>query len=761
MADFEAGSIFIAFRSATDQLRRGFRQARSLFSRMGAAANALRRVMQRAAERINRTWLRVGRTIGRVALAVKIALGIATVASIKWASEGVEATNKMNVVFGEHADLVEEFAKTSARSFGIASKDAKGYAATLGQILQITDFTKKESAEMSVALLKLASDMASFNDDSIEDTLLAIRAGLVGEVEPLRRRGVLLSENAAAQKALELGLISSRGELTQQIRVQARYALLLEQTAVMQGDFARTSDEFANSLRIVGSQLVNIGEKLGTFLLPILTKGLNKAKEILDLVPVLIESLAELFKMFRQAAVGEDIGSRLQRIFNAVTDFVIDLFAGINKFLRDNFAELTKVIFKIVIGIAGPSAMKVMRLIFANIKAGLLQIANLIRFPFDLAVSLVINFINDMQARFAKGVADMLRSAITGFEGSAFGQFLFSGEDFDKAREFATLIELSGNEAEKKVKSISKLVDEAIEKTVDFALGIDENLKAERLEIEAEIDKLAAELRDSGVLGQAMDEAATLLRKAVTATSDTFDKALRSAIEAVGLNADEIIEKLRLARARLATISPGGAPGAPRVPTVPGVVEPGLDPDVVKQIEELGKVTRAAIASSVAGGIADGVLEGKKAIAILADVGRRLFRNAFNAAVASFQTAMEIAIAESGIKAQAVLSGVLNAAVAVVGLLLSQLDRGSDSSRRFGRLGAEIESSQLVRGVVAGPTNVAIAEVGENLKRALATTEEILRQSLFVQMETRDRIGGRGNGINSTPAAGITPTVAP
>lgn len=759
MADFEAGSIFIAFRSATDQLRRGFRQARSLFARMGGAANALRRVMERAAARVGRAWARVGRTLGRVALAMKIALGIATVASIKWASEGVEATNKMNEVFGEHAGIVEEFAKTSARSFGIARADAKAYAATLGQILQVADFTEKASAELSVGILKLAADMASFNDETIEDTLLAIRAGLVGEVEPLRRRGILLSENEVAQKALTLGLVKTRGELNQQIRVQGRYALLLEQSAKQQGDFTRTSDEFANSLRIVRAQLKEVFEMLGTFLLPILTKGLNKTKEILDTIPVLIESIAGISQIFREAAGGEDLASRLQRIFNAVTDFVIDLFGGINKFLRTNFTEITKTVSKIVAGIAGPSAKKVMKLIFANVKSGLTQIVNLFALPFNVAIALVTNLGAHIVDELTAALEKFLRVAVEKLEGNRIAEKIFGKENIAGLKAILGVMDEMETKTKKLGRSVQTVIDEAIAVSADFALNIDENLRLERLKIEAEIDKLAAELRDSGALGQAMEEAETLLRKAGTAASDTFDKALRSAIEAMGLNADKIIEKLRLARARLALISPGATPGDPAVPT--GAAKPGLDPDVVKEIEELGKQTRAAIASSVAGGIADGVLEGKRAIEILADIGRRLFRNAFNAAVVSFQKALDTAIEQSSIKAQALLSGVLNAAVAIVGLLLSQLDRGSDSSRRFGRLGAEVESSQLVRGVIAGPTNVAIAEVGENLKRALATTEEILRQSLFVQTEMRDRMGSRGNGINATPTAGITPTVAP
>ena len=762
MADFEAGSIFIAFRSATDALVRGFRKARGLFARMGVSAEAFRKRMSRAANAVGRVFRRMGRVISRAALVIKIALVGALVAGVKFASDLTEATNKMNAVFGDSSEIIEEFAESSARNFGIAESDAKSYAATLGQILKVSGLTAEASAEMSIELLKLAADMASFNDISIDEALTKIQAGLVGEVEPLRRVGVLLSEAAVQTKALELGLASSKDEITDQIKVQARFALIMEQTADAQGDFQRTSDEFANSLRIVGAQLKNVLAIVGQALLPVLTVGLNKLKDILDLVPAIITAIKETFETFKKTVSGEGLGNTLQRVASAVTDFLIALFASIVEFARENAFEIGKTWFKIMISIVGPSMIKIMKLIGVTVKAGLLQLANVIRLPFDLAVSLIENTVNFLMAEFNDGIAQVLRDAITAFEGTAFGQFLFSEEDFNKAREFAKLLELVGEDAKKRVKSIEEVLGEVETRFADFAIGIDENLKAEREEIEKEIDELTDALRESGVLGEAMAEAAKLLRKGLDAGSAAFKKALGEATTEMGIDVDEIISKIRAAVVSRGLQKPG-TEGSGLTPVAVPIVDegPGLSAEQIKEIEDLGKATREAIASSVAGGISDGVLEGKGALSILADVGRRLFKNAFNVAVQSFQKALDAAIAESGIKAQAVLSGVLNAAVAIVGLLLSQLDRAGDSSRRFGKLDAAAESSQLVRGVIAGPSNIAIAEVGENLKRALATTEDILRQSLFVQMETRDKLGGRGNGIQGVPTAGTVPITAP
>lgn len=756
MADFEAGSIFIAFRSATDQLRRGFRQARSLFSRMGVAANALRRVMSRAAARINRAWLSVSRTIGRVALAMKIALGIATVASVKWASEGVEATNKMNVVFGEHADIVAEFAKTSARSFAIASKDAKGYAATLGQILIISGETQESAAEMSVQILKLAADMASFDEVSIEEALTKIRSGLVGEVEPLRRVGILLSEAAVQAKAVELGLGGANDELTDMVKVQVRLALIMDQSTDRLGDFTRTSREFANSLRIVRAQLIEIGTKLGGFLLPILTKGLNKLKAILDVVPLIIDEIGGLTELGNKFAGGA--AATLQAIISTATTLLTAAVNTFFTFMSKSADKLIKLLFKGVVAIAGPSAIKIGRLVLEKMKATVAEGLILLGGPFRWAVDQINNLLRIADVKLSEFTADAKEKAadvLALLPKSIRGAFLIANlrKGAQVARDTAAVIKQD-------VLTVEQVTAKSIARTDALIAAVAADTLEATNKVKAEIDAIETGLLESGVLKDVTDEAVALLKSGLDIASKEFRAAMEEIAERFGLDVDVILARIKALQPTTAEKISALFPDLPREgPTTPTAAP--LDPKVVKQIEELGKVTREAIASSVAGGIADGVLEGKKAIAILADIGRRLFRNAFNAAVLSFQKALETAIEESSIKAQALLSGVLNAAVAIVGLLLSQLDRGSDASRRFGRLGAEVESSQLVRGVVAGPTNVAIAEVGENLKRALATTEEILRQSLFVQTEMRDRMGGRGNGINSTPTAGITPTVAP
>lgn len=204
------------------------------------------------------------------------------IASIKFASDLDEAVNKAAVTFGNASSVVKDFAETSAQSFGISERAANEYAGTLGTILNASGVAQSASAEMSVELTKLAADMASFNNIPIDVALNKLRSGLVGEVEPLRTVGVLLNAAAVQTQAYNMGIAKQGAELTEAQKVQARYALILQQTTAQQGDFTRTSDSLANSTRIMKAQLEDAAAELGQQLLPAAQKIVQIANSLIE-----------------------------------------------------------------------------------------------------------------------------------------------------------------------------------------------------------------------------------------------------------------------------------------------------------------------------------------------------------------------------------------------------------------------------------------------------------------------------------------------
>ena len=210
-----------------------------------------------------------------LAIAGTAAFGAVAATSIKLvnlASDLEESQSKVNTVFGESARVVTDFAKTSAVSFGITKQAALEAAGTFGNLIQAFGIGRGQAAEMSTTLLGLAADLASFNNTPIEQAIEALRSGLSGEAEPLKRFGVAINDVRLKQEALNLGLYDGKGALDINAKTQAAYALILKDTSLAQGDFARTSGGFANQMRILKASFTDAAAEIGVILLPHFTK---------------------------------------------------------------------------------------------------------------------------------------------------------------------------------------------------------------------------------------------------------------------------------------------------------------------------------------------------------------------------------------------------------------------------------------------------------------------------------------------------------
>lgn len=248
-----------------------------------------------------------------VAATAIIAVGAAAVAAGiragKAASAYNEALNKSQVLFGESARVVQDFAENAADALGMTSVEALDAAGSFGSMFRALGMGQGQAADMSVAMAKLASDMASFNNVDPSEMLQKLQSGLAGEAEPLRRVGVFLSEAAVQQEAFRQTGKTKADQLTETNKVMARYALILRQTALQQGDFARTADSPANAMRRISAGIEDIFRVAGESLMPELEPSL---KAVLDLLrdvregvkvafadPMTKEAIAALGSVFR------------------------------------------------------------------------------------------------------------------------------------------------------------------------------------------------------------------------------------------------------------------------------------------------------------------------------------------------------------------------------------------------------------------------------------------------------------------------------
>ena len=199
------------------------------------------------------------------------ALGVAAFGAAKMASDLNEETSKSAVIFGDASTSVMDFAKTAASALGQSQTEALKAAGTFGVLGKAAGLTGTDLSGMAVQFTKLASDLASFNNTSPEDAVLALGAGLRGEAEPLRRYGILLNDATLRQKALELGLVkTTKDALSPQNKSLAAQAVILEQTSIQQGDFARTADGAANKQRILTAQIKDAQTNIGKGFFPVM-----------------------------------------------------------------------------------------------------------------------------------------------------------------------------------------------------------------------------------------------------------------------------------------------------------------------------------------------------------------------------------------------------------------------------------------------------------------------------------------------------------
>ncbi len=265
-----------------------------------------------------------GRATAGLGKKIGVGLAAAAVVAVKFGSDSVkaasnlaEAVGKTNVVFGKNAKNIQKWSKGSAKSFGTSQRAALEAAGTYGNLFKAFGVGDKATAEMSTSLVELAADMASFNNTSIDDALQALQSGLSGETEPLKQFGVALSDVRIKEQALALGLIKTTKEaLTPAAKAQAIYALTMKDTALAQGDFARTSDGLANKQRIMAAQFENVKAKLGQALLPAVT--------------AVTAFLAEKFLPAVQRTA-EVWMPRLRNAFNAVAEKVREAWPTIQK----------------------------------------------------------------------------------------------------------------------------------------------------------------------------------------------------------------------------------------------------------------------------------------------------------------------------------------------------------------------------------------------------------------------------------------------
>lgn len=256
-------------------------------------------------------WL-VMRAVGKIGSAVDLA------------SQLTEVQNVVDTTFGDMASKVDDFTKTSIQDFGMSELTVKQISSrfqALGTSIGISSEqvangtavankalmsqnntlykTTDSMADMSLNLTRLAGDMASFYDVDQADVAKSLQSIFSGTIAPLRRYGLDLTQATLSEWAMKNGLDANIKSMTQAEKVLLRYNYVMANTQAAQGDFAKTANTWANSVRVLKQEFQAWGSIIGSVIINALkpfVQALSKVMlKVISFTKTVADALGAIF----------------------------------------------------------------------------------------------------------------------------------------------------------------------------------------------------------------------------------------------------------------------------------------------------------------------------------------------------------------------------------------------------------------------------------------------------------------------------------
>ena len=288
------------------------------------------------ANSLKSTFLSLGKTLLAV-FSVKKLIDFGKQA-VNVASNLQEVQNVVDTAFGAMSYKMEEFADQAIEMYGISRLAAKQTGSTFMAMARGMGIAMDEASDMAISLTGLSADMASFYNVSQDVASTALKSVFTGETETLKQFGIVMTEANLQAFAMSQGIKKQISAMSQAEKVQLRYAFVMQQTALAQGDFARTSDSWANQTRMLSEKWKEFLGILGNGLVQVLTpvvKFLNTTMSyLIQFANTASKVLSSVFN-FQDAT--SDVAASISNIASGTEDAA----AGLND-LGDSAEEANK-----------------------------------------------------------------------------------------------------------------------------------------------------------------------------------------------------------------------------------------------------------------------------------------------------------------------------------------------------------------------------------------------------------------------------------
>lgn len=255
---------------------------------------------------IKQSFNGLGSTVKRIGLLIGGAFAVGKLVQfgkecVELGSDLAEVQNVVDVTFTTMSDKVNEFAKNAMTSAGLSETMAKRYVGTFGAMSKSFGFSEAQAYDMSTALTQLTGDVASFYNISQDLAYIKLKSVFTGETETLKDLGVVMTQSALDQYALANGYGKTTSAMTEQEKVALRLAFVQQQLSAASGDFIRTSDSWANQVRVMQLQLQSLKATVGQGLINIFTPVLK----VINVLLGKLATLANAFKSFTELITGK------------------------------------------------------------------------------------------------------------------------------------------------------------------------------------------------------------------------------------------------------------------------------------------------------------------------------------------------------------------------------------------------------------------------------------------------------------------------
>ena len=273
----------------------------------------LKRQTTAATRQVEHQTTKMAKSYSKMGGIVKSVLGIVGVAAvakfakscIQLGSDLAEVQNVVDVTFGSMSNSVNAFSKNAIEQFGLSELVAKKYMGTYGAMAKSFGITGEAGYQMSAAITGLTGDVASFYNLATDEAYTKLKSIFTGETESLKELGVVMTQTALDQYALNNGFGKTTAKMTEQEKVMLRYQFVMSSLSDASGDFARTSQGWANQTRVLQLRFESLKATIGQGLINAFTPVLR----VINTILAKLQTLADYFKAFTVALFGDAGGS--------------------------------------------------------------------------------------------------------------------------------------------------------------------------------------------------------------------------------------------------------------------------------------------------------------------------------------------------------------------------------------------------------------------------------------------------------------------